>query len=87
MTFERLCSNSNLNILVIDSESKVVRSSTSDVQYLIKQLQEMLGEKDAGKNKHNGSGGKIDWDNPFSDAQFSENQILFGTPDRSSFAI
>lgn len=42
ITFERLCMNSNLTILIIDSESKVVRSSSMDQHLLYMQLQEML---------------------------------------------
>ena len=44
VTFENLCANSNLSILVIDAESKLIRSSMWDVQLLIKQVQEMLRE-------------------------------------------
>lgn len=79
VTFERLCSNSNLSILVIDGDAKVIRSSSSDVQYLIKQLQEMMIEKDEDKNgfgSNDGNNGRPNWENPFSDAQFSENQTL-----------
>ena len=79
VTFELLCANSNLSILVIDGDSKVIRSSAPDVQALMKQLQEMLIEKN---EEENGLGGNNDnsappnWENPFSDAQFSENQTL-----------
>ena len=76
VTFERLCSNSNLSILVIDGDSKVIRSSTPDVQSLMKQLQEMLGEKDEDKNGFGGNNGRPNWDNSFSDTKYSENQTL-----------
>ena len=42
ITFERLCMNSNLTILIIDSESKVVRSSSMEQQLLYMQLQDIL---------------------------------------------
>ena len=42
ITFEKLCANSNLTILIIDTESKVVRSSSRDEQMLRLQLEEIL---------------------------------------------
>lgn len=44
VTFENLCANSNLSILVIDSQSKLIRSSIWDVQFLLNQVQELLRE-------------------------------------------
>lgn len=76
VTFERLCTDSNLSILVVDSESKVIRSSSSDVQSLFRQLQEMMYEVGGKKPDYDKNNGRPGWDNPFSDAKFSENQIL-----------
>lgn len=42
VTFENLCANKNMSILVVDAESKVVRSSSSDVQSLLKQMSDMM---------------------------------------------
>jgi len=42
ITFEKLCANGNLSILVIDEEYKVLRSSSWDDKMLMMQLQEML---------------------------------------------
>jgi len=42
VTFEKLAANGNLNILVIDQDSVVVRSSMWEVDLLIKQVQEMF---------------------------------------------
>ena len=42
ITFEKLCANSNLTVLIIDTESKVVRSSSRDEQMLRRQLEEVL---------------------------------------------
>ena len=42
LTFEKLCMNSNLTIIVIDRESKVLLSSSKDEQILRMQLDEML---------------------------------------------
>ena len=42
VTFENLCANGNLNILVVDTESKVLRASMFDSQMLFMQLEEML---------------------------------------------
>ena len=43
VTFENLCAKDNLNILVVDAEAKVVRSSVMDQSMLFMQLQDMLG--------------------------------------------
>ena len=51
VTFERLCVNSNVSILVIDAESKVVRSSTQDVQSLAMQLEKMIQEQNGQKEQ------------------------------------
>ena len=42
ITFEKLCANSGLNVLVIDAQSKLIRSSMWDVQFLLNQVQEIL---------------------------------------------
>lgn len=42
ITFEKLCANGNLNILVVDTESKVLRASSFNNQMLFMQLEEML---------------------------------------------
>lgn len=42
VTFENICANSNLSILVVDAESRLIRSSVWDVQLLLNQVQEML---------------------------------------------
>ena len=42
ITFEKLCANGNLSILVIDEEYKVLPSSSWDDKMLMMQLQEML---------------------------------------------
>ena len=42
ITFENLCANTNLTILVIDAEKQVVLSSSRDEQMLMKQLNDML---------------------------------------------
>lgn len=42
VTFENLCATGNLNILVVDTESKVVRASMFDNQMLFMQLEEAL---------------------------------------------
>lgn len=79
VTFERLCSNSNLSILVIDGDSKVIRSSTSDVQSFLKQLQEMMGEKEENKNVFSGNILRPGQDNAFFDMKYTENQTLLET--------
>lgn len=42
VTFENLCATGNLNILVIDTENKVLRASMFDSQMLFMQLEEVL---------------------------------------------
>lgn len=42
VTFENLCAKNNLNILVVDAEAKVVRSSVMDPSMLFMQLQDLL---------------------------------------------
>ncbi len=42
VTFENLCATGNLNILVIDTENKVLRASMFDSQVLFMQLEEVL---------------------------------------------
>lgn len=69
VTFELLCSNSNFSILVIDGESKVVRASTQDVQMLMKQLQQMIQDKEGNKRPSAG-------DFPFGEGAFNQNQII-----------
>jgi len=44
VTFENLCARENLNILVVDAEAKVLRSSVMDQSMLFMQLQDLLGE-------------------------------------------
>ena len=82
VTFERLCSNSNFSILVIDGESKVLRASTQDVQSLMKQLEQMIKNPDM--NFDNGENGKEDndkkrpgWDLPFGDMSFTQNKTIY----------
>ncbi|MBE5888651.1 MAG: HAMP domain-containing protein [Lachnospiraceae bacterium] len=73
VTFERLCSNSNFSVLVIDAESKVVRASIQDVQSLMKQLEQMIQDKNLkydNDKKHPG------WNNPFPDIYFTQNQTI-----------
>ena len=45
ITFEKLCANSNLNILLVDAESNVIRSSMWDVKFLLNQVQELLRDR------------------------------------------
>lgn len=46
ITFEKLCSQENLNILIVDADSHVIRSSTNEIQSLLEQMQEvMLGKE------------------------------------------
>ncbi|MBQ3558513.1 MAG: two-component sensor histidine kinase [Agathobacter sp.] len=42
VTFENLCAKDNLNILVVDAEAKVLRSSVRDQSMLFMQLQDLL---------------------------------------------
>lgn len=42
ITFENLCATGNLNILVVDTESQIMRASMWDEQMLFMQLQEMM---------------------------------------------
>jgi len=42
VTFENLCANKNLNILVVDKEARVVRSSMAAQSMLFMQLEDML---------------------------------------------
>lgn len=42
VTFENLCSNANLDIIVIDADYRLVRTSSHNVEFLSLQLQEML---------------------------------------------
>lgn len=42
ITFETLCSNANLDIIVIDADYRLIRTSVHDVEVLSLQLQEML---------------------------------------------
>uniref|UniRef100_UPI004055DAE0 sensor histidine kinase n=1 Tax=Agathobacter sp. TaxID=2021311 RepID=UPI004055DAE0 len=42
ITFEKLCSNANLDIIVIDAYYRLIRTSSHDVEILSMQLQEML---------------------------------------------
>lgn len=42
VTFENLCAKDNLNILVVDAEAKVLRSSVMDPSMLFMQLQDLL---------------------------------------------
>lgn len=73
VTFEKLCANGNLSILVIDSESKVVRSSSSDAQSLLKQLTEMLeGVKDENNKNNRFPMNRYEQENLFQ----SEKQVL-----------
>lgn len=43
VTFENLCAKDNLNILVIDANAKVIRSSMMDQTMIFMQFEEMLG--------------------------------------------
>ena len=78
VTFERLCSKSNVNILVIDAETKVLRSSTQDVQTLTKQLEQMIQEQNGDPEKEWGEEEKKrpGWNNPFDTVPFNKNQTL-----------
>lgn len=52
VTFENLCAKENLNILVVDEESKVLRSSVMDQSMLFMQLQDLLiGDKPFGQSQ------------------------------------
>lgn len=42
VTFENLCSNANLDIIVIDDNYRLIRTSSHNVEFLSLQLQEML---------------------------------------------
>lgn len=42
ITFENLCSNANLDIIVIDADYRLIRTSSHDVEFLSLQLQDML---------------------------------------------
>lgn len=44
VTFENLCAKENLNILIVDTEEKIVRSSVLDPNMLFKQLEELTWE-------------------------------------------
>ncbi len=80
VTFENLCATGNFNILIIDRESRVIRSSTQDVQSLMKQLQQMIQDKendirDDNDRKDEGNM-RPGFTNPFDDAVFRENEVL-----------
>lgn len=49
VTFENLCANDNLNILVVDMESKVVRASMSESRWMFGQLESFLQESMSSK--------------------------------------
>lgn len=74
VTFERLCVNSNVSILVIDAESKVVRSSTQDVQSLAKQLEKMIQEQNGQKEPEEDKK-RPNWENPFDKTPFEEGPV------------
>lgn len=72
VTFENLCANGNLSVLVVDGESKIIRSSSPDAQTLFMQLTEMLStfKKDEESNQRYPN--KFEQNNPFE----PEEQIL-----------
>ena len=77
VTFEKLCENGNMSILVVDADSKIIRSSSGDVQTLLEQLQLIIWERDD-KDNRNDRWDKDGWNNhryPF-DKIPSKSEIL-----------
>ncbi len=72
VTFEKLCANGNMSILVIDEESKVLRSSSSDPQTLLMQLTDMLEGLKSEADNNRFPLNRFQQDNPF----FTEKQIM-----------